>query len=399
MIILGLTFQVTAFIWIKRSKSDPSIFYSKATIVGAYVDDLLFMSSNEGSLRYLLQHLKQEGYQVNDLGLMKHFLGMRVQQEDEGITLLQDAYISDLIKEFGLLTGNSSKPTTVELDSIECQSAKSTDPTEYRSLVGSLLYLSTNSRPDLAHVVSQLGRHQLKATVMHRRAAMEVLRYANETKHQGLHFASGQLKDRVEHGTIETFTDAGWATCKLTRRSFQGYVLFYNSCVIDWNSNTQKTVALSSCESELMSLTAGSKSALFIQKLIQEIENRHAAIVMYCDNQSAINLSLNPEGHSRTKHISLREFFIRDLIQEEGVLVKYVPTDMNPADLMTKIDNKFKERCKLLNFMQVQIDTTSPENSLFVSQAKRKGSEVLSKGSVGMNAKKFKSKHVTPSGQ
>jgi hypothetical protein len=97
-----------------------------------------------------------------------------------------------------------------------------------------------------------------------------------------------------------------------------------------------------------MSLTNGTKHCLFFRKLVNEIELRNPGIKVMCDNESTLKLSNNPESHSRTKHIALRFFFLRDLIEWKQVVTGKVESEHNPADLLTKHDDSFVRRRAML---------------------------------------------------
>uniref|UniRef100_A0A1E1WHS9 Reverse transcriptase Ty1/copia-type domain-containing protein n=1 Tax=Pectinophora gossypiella TaxID=13191 RepID=A0A1E1WHS9_PECGO len=105
---------------------------------------------------------------------------------------------------------------------------------------------------------------------------------------------------------------------------------------ISWESKKQKTVALSSCEAEYMALSEACREALYLQNLECELIGNCNKIVLYNDNQSALKMASNHYSHKRSKHIDIRYNFIREVISNNKVETKYLPTSSMPADLLTK---------------------------------------------------------------
>ncbi|CAD6268843.1 unnamed protein product [Miscanthus lutarioriparius] len=123
----------------------------------------------------------------------------------------------------------------------------------------------------------------------------------------------------------------------MERRSTGGMTFYLNENLITWCSQKQKTVSLSSCESEFMAATAAAKQALWLRNLISEItKERPKAVTLFVDNNSAIALMKNPVFHGRSKHIDLKYHFIRECIERGQIVVKRVGTEEQKADVLTK---------------------------------------------------------------
>ena len=135
---------------------------------------------------------------------------------------------------------------------------------------------------------------------------------------------------------------------QVDRKSITGYyfTLSRNGPAISWKSKRQQTVALSSCESEYMALTATTQEALYLSNVMGDFirEQTFTPVNVFSDNQGAIALSKHPVHHHRTKHIDIRYHFIRDNINNNNIEISYVPTANNIADLMTKPCSKVKLR-------------------------------------------------------
>jgi hypothetical protein len=111
----------------------------------------------------------------------------------------------------------------------------------------------------------------------------------------------------------------------------------YNSAAISWGSKRQPSTALSSCEAEIMAASEGAKEAVYISTFLNELGMRDdSPIVMDVDNKGAIDVAYNPEHHNRMKHVARRHFFVRDLVEEGRLVVPYVKSADNIADMFTK---------------------------------------------------------------
>lgn len=206
----------------------------------------------------------------------------------------------------------------------------------YRELVGSLMYLASSTRPDIAFAASYLGQFNNCYSEEHWRAAKRVLRYLRGTINLGINYGATS-------GVIEGFVDADWGSCVEDRRSYTGYIFLCNGGPITWEAKKQHTVALSTTEAEYMALTESVKEAIYLQRFLREIGfGKLADLKISCDNRSALKLAENPTFHARSKHIDIRHHFVRDVLRDKRVIIEYVPTDKQVADFLTKGLSKTK---------------------------------------------------------
>lgn len=204
------------------------------------------------------------------------------------------------------------------------------NPEMYRSLVGSLIYL-TNTRPDISYSVGCVARYMEQPEENHLQAAKRILRYLKGTIYHGLHFSS----DNDLH--YHAYEDADWGRDADTKRSTSGILhKLGNSCVF-WSSKLQPTVSLSSTEAEYRVLTDTSKDIIYFRRILAEIGIKlTGATEIFSDNQACIKLVHNPVMHSRTKHIGIQHHFIRETTQSGDITVNYIPTELQRADFLTK---------------------------------------------------------------
>lgn len=200
----------------------------------------------------------------------------------------------------------------------------------YRELIGSLMYLSVGTRPDICHAVGMASCFLESPKLVHEKAAKRIVRYIKKTLNFGIYYPSSK-SDK-----LKAFTDADYAGCLDTGRSTSGYAFVYGG-IAGWGSERQKSVALSTAESEYMAGALCVQELVWLWKMFCEIlDEKFFNLTLYMDNTSAIRLVKNPEFHKRSKHIDVRYHFIREKYDEGLFTVDYVPTKQMLADIFTK---------------------------------------------------------------
>lgn len=138
-------------------------------------------------------------------------------------------------------------------------------------------------------------------------------------------------------GELVGYTDSYLGADVVERRSTGGMSFYLNENLITWCSHKQKSVALSSCESEFMAATTATKQALWLRTLISEITGEEPkTVTLYVDNNSAIALMKNSIFHGRSKYIDIRYHFIRECVERGQIIVKRLCTNEQKADALTK---------------------------------------------------------------
>ena len=138
-------------------------------------------------------------------------------------------------------------------------------------------------------------------------------------------------------GQLVGYTDSDHGSDVMQRRSTGGMAFYLGENLITWNSYKQKTVSLSSCESEFKAATAAAQQALWLKNLFSEVMKQKPSVVtLFVDNNSAIALMKNAVFHGRSKHIEIKYHFIRECIERGEIIVKRVSTNEQKADALTK---------------------------------------------------------------
>ena len=320
-----------------QSKSDPCIYMSGKDdkfFIAVYVDDMILAGSKEDEMKKVKEQLLLK-FDIKDLGKLRYFLGMSVIQNDEKATtwMGQPTYIEKLLTKMGM---NNCNPVKTPMNSGDHlvkanENAESRDQQGYQSLIGSLLYLATCTRPDIAFAVGVLARFCSKPDQSHWTAAKRVLRYLKGTSNYGIIFR-GDVSS-VPIG----YSDADWAGDIEGRKSTSGYVFCIAGGPVSWRSKKQDTVALSTAEVEYVALSSAAQECIWIKRLNSEFGNMSdgPAVIME-DNQSCIAIAKNPQHHGRSKHIDIKHHFIRELVGNKTIELRYCPIKEMAADFLTK---------------------------------------------------------------
>ncbi|KAH9684683.1 DNA (cytosine-5)-methyltransferase [Citrus sinensis] len=300
-----------------RSKFDNCVYYKLLSSGGGiylllYVDDMLIACNKKEEIKKLKVELSTE-FEMKDLGAATKILGMQIirDRESKVLYLSQADYVKRVLTKFNM---EDSKPVSTPL------------------AVGSIMYAMVCTRPDLAHGVGVISRFMGNPGKDHWNAVKWVLRYLRGTAVTAIMF--GKISGASPE--VAGFVDSDYAADKYRRRSITGFVFTMCGGAISWKSSLQSVVALSTTEAEYIALTEVVKEAIWLRGLVSELRFKQEVVIVGCDSLSAIQLSKNPKYHVRTKHIDVRMHFIRDEISKEVVNVVKVPSEVNPADMLTK---------------------------------------------------------------
>ena len=270
-------------------------------------------------------------FEMTDLGLMNYFLGIEVNQQKEGIFICQKKYTEALLKKFKMY---GCKPVATPLVTNEKlqkkDGAPEADASRYRSLIGSLLYL-TATRPDIMYAVSLLSRFMQSPSQIHFGVGKRILRYLQGTKEFGIWYKT------MTSSRLLGYTDSDWAGSVDDMKSTSGFAFSLGSGIFSWASKKQATVALSTAEAEYVAAAEATSQAIWLRRILKEMsEYQDKPTVIYCDNKSAIAMVKNPVHHHRTKHIAIKYHFIREAEANNKVRLEYCTTEDQIADIFTK---------------------------------------------------------------
>ena len=329
------------------SSADPGVFLAKLEghllVLAIHVDDCILTGSSPELISQYKSKLN-DCYALTDLGPIHWLLGIKVTRNRSArtISLSQTSYIDSIISRFGLSDAKSySTPMVPGI--IYSRNDCPSDPTEidrmkktpYREAIGSLMYASVATRPDITYAVSALSRFLDNPGSIHWEAAKRVLRYLSGTRDFTLTYGE-------ERHDLTGYTDADGASHE-HRHAISGYAFLIDGGAISWQSRKQEIVTLSTAEAEYVATTHAAKEAIWLRRLIFELFTiPPSPTTLYCDNQAAIKLAIEDNYHARTKHIDIRFHFIRQTITDSTLTLIYCPTDDMTADILTKSLPKWK---------------------------------------------------------
>lgn len=347
----------------KQSKHEHAIYRRNngdaTLLLGVYVDDLIITGSSKEAIESFKEEMKTK-FQMSDLGLLSFYLGIEVQQNEDGISLCQAHYASHILQLGGMEGCNPAHTPMEERLRLSREStAEEVDATEYRRIVGSLCYL-VHTRPDLAFAVGYVSRFIERPTEEHMMAVKRILRYVAGTTHYGLHY-----KRKTKETRLVGYSDSDLAGDIDTRNSTSGTLFFLGNCLVSWQSLKQRVVALSSCEAEYVAATTAATQGIWLARLLGELHGREAgAVELMVDSKSALALAKNPVFHERSKHIDLRyHFIIRDCLEDGSISTSYISTSDQLADILTKSLGrvKFQELRAKIGMVQIKSSMKSKD--------------------------------------
>ena len=332
----------------KRTDADHCVYFRKFTdgnfiILLLYVDDML-IARNDSKLIGKLKDRLFKSFDMKDLGPAKQMFGMRITRDRKAkkLWLSQEKYVERVLERFNMKDAKSvSTPLANHFKLSRSLCPTTTDEKEkmasipYSSAVGSLMYCMVCTRPDIAHAVSTVSRFLSNPGNEHWEAVKWIFKYLRGTSKLCLSFGGSKP-------VLEGFTDADMAGDLDGRKSTSGFLFTFAGGAVSWQSKLQKCVALSTTEAEYIAATEAAKEMLWMKRFVQELGLMQDEYVVFCDIQSAMDLSKNTSYHSRTKQIDVRYHWLRDVIGKELMKLKKIHTDFNPSDMMTKVVTREK---------------------------------------------------------
>lgn len=205
-----------------------------------------------------------EQFLMSDLGALRYFLGIEVSSTSDGFFISQEKYIQDLLARAGL-TDERTVETPMELN-VHLRASVGeplSDPTRYRHLVGSLVYLAVTC-PDISYPVHVLSQFVSAPTHVHYSHLLRVLRYLRGTVSRRLFFP------RSSSLQLRAYSDATWASDPSDRRSLSAYCVFLGGSLIAWKTKKQVAVSRSSAEAELRAMALLTAEVTWLRWLLED---------------------------------------------------------------------------------------------------------------------------------
>jgi len=272
---------------------------------------------------------------MTDLGPLRYFLGIEILSLPDGYQLSHQRYTLDLLARSGLTdTRTATTPMELHLQLRASDGTPLPDPSRYRHLVGSLVYLAV-TRPDISHAVHILSQFVSAPTSVHYSHLLRVLRYLRGTASRGLFYS------RQSSLQLQAYSDATWASSPDDRRSVTGYCIFLGTSLVVWKTKKQSTVSRSSVEAEVRALATTVQEVIWLRWMLQDLGVPITSpTTLHCDSTGALQIAADPVKHELTKHIGVDAHFTRCSVRDQTVTLSYLPSELQVADFFTKAQTR-----------------------------------------------------------
>ena len=327
------------------SPADPCMLFKENNlgicIIIMYVDDMLIIGGKDQIHEFAT--MMQKEFSVKIKHNLVDYLGCEfyIYKEKTKVWLGQPSIIKSLEQKFGeraMKESLSMAPGTPRFTARRLENEEdkvnAKDHEIYRSGVGTLLYLTKHSRPDISNPVRELSKTMDAPAPVHLKEMYKLIRFVLSTKDYGLKL---KLIKSIRKWVLKALSDSDFASDKETMNSVYGYVVYFCGIRTAWRSKGMKSVVLSTTEAEYMALSEVVKELKFIVQLLQTINiTVKLPIILHVDNVGAIWLSNNRNTGDRTKHIDIRTSFTKEYQEDGKIIIKFVKSEDNEADIFTK---------------------------------------------------------------
>jgi hypothetical protein len=334
-----------------QSQNDPSLLWKGKYIIIIYTDDTIITGPDEKVIDQLIQEIGTV-FKITHSETVSDFLGVRIDRDETNgtVSMTQPLLIQSIINDMGFndITNGREFPTLSSKILLRHQdSPPHNEKWHYRGIIGKLNYLEKSTRPDISYAVHQCARFMENPKEEHSKAVKAIVRYLIATKDRGLICTPNE-------SSIECYCDADFAGNYHiseaeneidTARSRTGFVIKYAGCPLMWASRLQTEIALSTTESEYISLSTALREVIPIINLIKELRRAgfdYSPVKprVFCkafeDNSGALELAKTPKLRPRTKHINIKYHHFREFVKNGDVELYKITSEEQEADLFTK---------------------------------------------------------------
>jgi hypothetical protein len=231
---------------------------------------MLVAGNCEAAIKKMMMNLSND-FELTNLGGVAQYLGIEVHRDfAERFEISQLSYIEKIVNESGQTNAKISR-FPIDTGYLKCESELLKSNEEYRKLIGLLLNVSTNTRPDIAASVAILSKRVEKPRVNDLNEVRRVIRYLKGTRNLKL-----ALHSNKENKNLFAFSDANWAEDPSDRKSNSGYCVYLNGSLISWCCRKQSiVVSLSTAESEYIALAETSQEIAWLKYLAKAFNNNN----------------------------------------------------------------------------------------------------------------------------
>ena len=369
-----------------QSMIDPCLFMKSDMICLIYVDDTIITGPDPIAIEKLIKSLgvaedeQIHTFELRDEGEVGAFLGIQIERhENDNFYLTQ----TGLIKKVLITAGMENSKATVKTPAsttplgLDINGDSFNESWEYPVIIGMLLYLSQNSRPDIAYAVHQCARFTHCPKDSHAVAVKRILRYLNSTKDKGMMLKPNKIP------IVDCYVDSDFAGLwkaeddqnPLCVKSRTGFLIKFMDCPLHWVSKLQSQIALSTMEAEYIALSQSMRELIGFREILKEIYTHVLKDIqaydsltfntvsktfgeiptstVYEDNEACLRFATTPKMSPRTKHIAIPYHFFRSKVENGEINIVGIKTGNQMADQFTKglpQDKFLSDRKKLVGW-------------------------------------------------
>jgi len=286
-------------------------------ILVLYVDDILLATNNVAMLHDVKKFLSNN-FEMKDIGEASYVIGIKIFHDiSQGLLgLSQKSYINKVLERFKMdkcSAGIIPIQKGDKFSQMQCPKndleRKAMESIPYASVVGSLMYAQTCTRPDISFAIGMLGRYQSNPGMDHWKAAKKVLRYLQGTKNYMLTYR------KSDHLEVIGYSDSDYAGCVDSRKSTFGYVYLLAGGASSWKSAKQSVIVTSTMEAEFVACFEATVHALWLRNFVLRlgiIDSIARPLRIYCDNSAAVFFSKNDKYSKGAKHMDLKYLSVKE---------------------------------------------------------------------------------------
>jgi len=205
---------------------------------------------------------------------------------------------------------NLNTPVAKRNENLFDQTLSTYDASNYRRIIGQLLYL-VNTRPNISFIVQLLSQFVQAPSKYHHQVVQRILRYIKSSLAQGIFYPKTSIIQ------LKAFSDSNWASCSITCYSTTSYCIYLEECLISWKTKKQSTISRSSSKAEYSALATTCCEIQWLIYLLKDLCITPCNIAsLFCDSESARHIAHNNSFHERTKHIEIDCHGVREKLEQ-----------------------------------------------------------------------------------
>ncbi|POW17500.1 hypothetical protein PSHT_06371 [Puccinia striiformis] len=301
-ILNGLNFttsEVESSLYVYK-RDDVSIF------IWMHVDDGLVVSNSEAAMEELREALQKQ-LEVKWKTHVDQIVGINVHEKLNGIFLEQNLLATQVVTNY-------------------CRPNDPVNVTDFRSVLGSLMYLACGTQPDIAYAVNMLARYSSRPSEEHWTTLDHLVGYVKKNPRRAINFSQGE-------DAVKLYVDAGWGGEH--ERSTTGFILQHCGNPITWGSKRQDVVAMSTCAAEYVALSIATQTLANIKVILDDICPSQRFEIL-CDNQAAVLVATDNASKKKTKYLQRAFYFVNDFVRKYKVKLYWISNQFQLADIFTK---------------------------------------------------------------